>query len=166
MAKCLRRSASDDSSQTKRTEENHRTALTSRSAGRRFQKVNAMDILIDMGHITGVQDSNRMRSQKSGFFYLFALSSSILFTEATYAQAGSYGRVVQQCSLTISSRTIPFRCRWMYDGITGGTIFVDNYDTDERYTVENYGWSTVGLIGDGKKACIKSPGGAVACLVK
>lgn len=125
-----------------------------------------MDIPIDMEHITGVQDSNQMRRQKTGLFYIFLLYSSMLFTEAAHAQAGSYGRVVQQCTPTISNRTIPFRCRWMYDGITGGTIFVDNYDTDERYTVENYGWSTVSFIGNGKKACIKNPGGAKAFLVK
>lgn len=95
---------------------------------------------------------------------LAALAAPLLAAGAAQAQAGSYGRVVQKCTLTISGRTIPFKCRWMFDGISGGTSFVDNYDTDERYMVETSGWSSVGLIGDGKKACIKSPRGAVACL--
>ena len=82
-----------------------------------------------------------------------------------YAQ-GSHGRSVQSCTLSISGRSIPFKCRWMYDGMTGGTIFVDNHDTDERYVVESYGWSAVGVIGDGKRACIKSPRGATVCLVR
>ena len=43
---------------------------------------------------------------------------------------------------------------------------VDNHDTDERYVVESYGWSAVGVIGDGKRACIKSPRGATVCLVR
>lgn len=80
--------------------------------------------------------------------------------------AGSYGRVVQECLLTISGRTIPFRCRWMYDGVSGGTIFVDNYDTDERFIVESGKWTSIGYVRDGKKACIKSSKGAVACLIK
>ena len=80
--------------------------------------------------------------------------------------AQSYGKSIQRCTLTISGRSIPFNCRWMYDGITGGTIFVDNYDTDERYIVESNGWNTVGLIGDGKRACIKSQRGATACLIR
>ena len=54
----------------------------------------------------------------------------------------------------------------MYDGVSGGTAFVDNYDTDERYIVESGKWTSIGYVGDGKKACIKSPRGAVACLVK
>jgi len=53
----------------------------------------------------------------------------------------------------------------MYNGIEGGTIFVDNYDTDERYTVNGKDWTTVGYVGDGKNACIKNSAGAVACLV-
>ena len=93
---------------------------------------------------------------------------SMVFHSAPVAGqgAGSYGRVVQSCVLTISGRTIPFRCRWMYDGVSGGTAFVDNYDTDERYIVESGKWTSIGYVGDGKKACIKNPRGAVACLVK
>ena len=53
----------------------------------------------------------------------------------------------------------------MYNGIEGGTIFVDNYDTDERYTVNGRDWTTVGYVGDDKNACIKNSAGAVACLV-
>ena len=83
-----------------------------------------------------------------------------------HAQAGSYLKSIQNCTLQISGKSIPFKCRWMYDGITGGTIFVDNYDTGERYMVESYQWSTVGFVGDGKRACIKSPRKAVVCLIK
>lgn len=82
------------------------------------------------------------------------------------AQAGSYLKSIQSCTLQISGKSIPFKCRWMYDGISGGTIFVDNYDTGERYTVESYQWSTVGFVGDGKRACIKSPRNAIVCLIK
>ena len=38
----------------------------------------------------------------------------------------------------------------MYGGIHGGTIFVDNYDADDRYIVDGKEWITVGYIGDGK----------------
>jgi hypothetical protein len=93
-------------------------------------------------------------------------ASPLLFSGPSKAQAGSYGKVVQHCTLIISGRTLPFKCSWMYDGISGGTIFVDNYDTDERYVVESGRWSAVGRIGDGKKACISSTGGAIACLSK
>ena len=54
----------------------------------------------------------------------------------------------------------------MYSGVSGGTIFVDNYDTDERYMVESGKWNSTGFVGDGKKARIKSSSGAVACLIK
>ena len=110
--------------------------------------------------------SNEMHFMNKVIFAIAISASQLLFSGPASAQAGSYGKVVQRCTLAISGRAIPFKCRWMYDGISGGTIFVDNYDTDERYIVENSGWSTVGLIGDGKKACIKSPRGAVACLIK
>ena len=101
------------------------------------------------------------------FIGSIAFLSVIIEPATVLAQgAGSYGRVVQKCVLTISGRTIPFRCRWMYDGVSGGTIFVDNYDTDERFIVESGKWNSTGFIGDGKKACIKSTRGAVACLIK
>ena len=48
----------------------------------------------------------------------------------------SYGRSFQKCTLkTPSGVQTNFSCRWMWDGISGGTIFVDNYDTDARYEV-------------------------------
>lgn len=78
---------------------------------------------------------------------------------------GSYGRVVQRCSLTMTGQTIPFRCRWMWNGLTDETSFVDNYDTTERYVVEAYRWSRENHGRDKTKPCIKSPGGAIVCLL-
>ena len=94
---------------------------------------------------------------------VFALASAC---PAVYSQGvGSYRKVFQKCTMTIAGKTTPFSCRWMYNGIHGGTIFVDNYDTDDRYIVERKGWTTVGYIGDGKNACIKNVDGDVVCLV-
>jgi hypothetical protein len=42
------------------------------------------------------------------------------------------------CSIQFPGvKPVRFNCRWMYDGDTGGTIFVDNGDTGERYNVNN-----------------------------
>ena len=97
---------------------------------------------------------------------LIALLAVVSACPAGYSQGvGSYRRVFQKCTRTKADQTTPFSCRWMYNGIEGGTIFVDNYDTDERYTVNGRDWTTVGYVGDGKNACIKNSAGAVACLV-
>ena len=84
-------------------------------------------------------------------------------------QAQSYGKVFQKCTLKTPSGVLTnFSCRWMWDGISGGTIFVDNYDTDARYEVgtEPWKWTSTTMIGIDSKACIKSARGAVVCLVK
>ena len=80
--------------------------------------------------------------------------------------AGSYRKVFQKCTLKppngVSAR---FSCRWMWDGVSGGTIFVDNYETDDRYHVGPDQWVTTSFVGLDSKACIKSQKGAVVCLV-
>ena len=80
----------------------------------------------------------------------------------------SYGRSFQKCTLkTPSGVRTNFSCRWMWDGISGGTIFVDNYDTDARYEVGTgpMDWHSTTRIGIDSKACIKSKRGAVVCLL-
>ena len=96
-------------------------------------------------------------------FMLFSVSMD---GRARAQGVGSYGRLVQKCSLTISNQTIPFRCRWMRGGSNNQTIFVDNYDTDESYDVEEYRWSILNKQDSLTDACIKSRGGAVVCLLK
>lgn len=80
----------------------------------------------------------------------------------------SYLKSFQKCTLkTPSGVRTHFSCRWMWNGITGGTIFVDNYDTDARYIVGSgpADWHSTTMIGVDSKACIKSRRGAVVCLV-
>ena len=68
-----------------------------------------------------------------------------------YSQgAGSYRKVFQKCNLTIAGKATTFAYRWMYGDNHGGTIFVDNYDTGDRYIVDGKDWTTVGCMGDGK----------------
>ena len=84
------------------------------------------------------------------------------------ARSQSYGKVFQKCTLkTPSGVTTNFSCRWMWDGVTGGTAFVDNYDTDARYMVGTgpSEWITTTMIGRSSKACIKSKRGAIVCLL-
>ena len=84
------------------------------------------------------------------------------------AKAQSYGKVFQKCTLkTPSGVTTNFSCRWMWNGVTGGTSFVDNYDTDARYLVGTgpSEWISTSLIGRSAQACIKSKRGAIVCLV-
>ena len=78
-------------------------------------------------------------------------------------------RSFQKCTLKTPSGTLTeFSCRWMWDGITGGTLFVDNYDTDGWYTVGSSptDWTTESFIGRDKQACIKSRRGAIVCLLQ
>ena len=86
--------------------------------------------------------------------------------------AGSYRKVFQNCTLTSPNGiTTNFSCRWMWDGVSGGTIFVDNYETDDRYHVSpdivpsSEQWTTTSFVELDSQACIKSQKGAVVCLV-
>ncbi len=100
-------------------------------------------------------------------FVLAALFSFIcIFPVSAFGQ--SYLKSFQKCTLkTPSGIKTTFSCRWMWNGITGGTIFVDNYDTDARYMVGSgpTDWHSTTMIGVDSKACIKSRRGAIVCLV-
>ena len=67
------------------------------------------------------------------------------------------------CSIQFpGGKPVRFNCRWMYDGDSGGTIFVDNGYTGERYSVDyrqHPGWR-VDRIG-GK--CIVNKMGTKVC---
>ena len=50
--------------------------------------------------------------------------------------AGTYGWVFEKCSLKHRQRPITkFRFRWIWDGVTDGTLLADNYDTGDRCLV-------------------------------
>ena len=67
------------------------------------------------------------------------------------------------CSIQFpGGKPVKFNCRWMYDGDSGGTIFVDNGDTGERYSVDysrHPGWR-VDKIGG---RCIVNKMGTKVC---
>ena len=47
----------------------------------------------------------------------------------------------ETCTYNIKGKTsYSFSCRWMIDGQTRKTIFVDNNDTGDRYEVAEYEW--------------------------
>ncbi len=56
------------------------------------------------------------------------------------ANAGSYGKVTNKCMYYVSGKLIySFDCRVMYSGDSGAVSFIDNYKSDERYTVGDEG---------------------------
>lgn len=55
--------------------------------------------------------------------------------DAGRAQAG------ETCTYTIKGKTsYTFSCRWLINGETKKTIFVDNHETGDRYVVEKSEW--------------------------
>ena len=49
----------------------------------------------------------------------------------------------ETCTYAIKGKTsYSFSCRWIINGETKKTIFVDNHDTGDRYEVAEFGWKT------------------------
>lgn len=74
------------------------------------------------------------------------LSGALLFTAVPVFAQSTQQSYRATCTMQLESRpAFLFHCRWMRDGINGSTLFVDNGDTNERYTVTNAsdasGWS-------------------------
>jgi hypothetical protein len=87
------------------------------------------------------------------------LCGTLLFTSVPVLAQSSKQSYRATCTMKLETQLATlFHCRWMRDGTTGSTIFVDNGDTNERYTVTNAsdasGWSA-----EKGRECIKMAGG-------
>lgn len=74
------------------------------------------------------------------------LCGALLFAAVPVLAQSSQQSYRATCTMKLEAQPATlFHCRWMRDGTTGSTIFVDNGDTNERYTVTNSsdasGWS-------------------------
>lgn len=66
------------------------------------------------------------------------LCGVLLFTPVQVLAQSSQQSYRATCTMKLEAQPATlFHCRWMRDGTTGSTIFVDNGDTNERYTVTN-----------------------------
>jgi hypothetical protein len=66
------------------------------------------------------------------------LAGLLLLSGAPLHAQSSPGAWKQPCSIQYPGRQpVRFNCRWMHSAVTGGTIFVDNSDTGERYVVDH-----------------------------
>ena len=74
------------------------------------------------------------------------LCGAMLFAAVPVLAQSSQQYYRATCTMKLEAQPATlFHCRWMRDGTTGSTIFVDNGDTNERYMVTNgsdaSGWS-------------------------
>lgn len=69
------------------------------------------------------------------FMLLLAIGMPVVAVEVWF-HASKAG---EMCTYTLKGKTsYKFNCRWMIDGSTKKTIFVDNHETGDRYEVGQY----------------------------
>ena len=72
----------------------------------------------------------------------------------------------QRCAITYTGqKPVTFSCRWMYDGTTGATIFVDNNETWDRYIVDGDD-SSWRMDFNNQNCIVKKMTGAKVCRIK